>query len=900
VGIYYASKEATATVWFDQTERQSGAMLRWENHSMRSSKRFWRLGGLRRGLDLLAATFILGSLSSVVFGGAAPVKDRSSGQKAKAATALGTKRIIGLKLVPADMTLWSAKASQRFMVIGQFADGVERDVTSESRLSISNPGTVKLGEHNRLRAVADGEAALKAVVDGFSAVARVRIEGSQENRPISFQQDIGGILTRNGCNNSSCHGSPKGKGGFKLSLNAIYPREDYTGIVEGGTYQVLVAEAKGPKVPRINLEEPTKSLFLLKPTLTAPHGGGERFKVGSSDYEKILSWIRAGAPYGQQGAQGLEITKIEVFPKEAVLDLGGSHHLLVTGYLSNGQQQDLTDEARYISNNPDVVKVSSSGLVQPTTKGETVILISAAGQSVSARFGVIENSLSDYPKITRNNFIDDYIFAKLRKFNIVPSELSSDSEFLRRVCLDLAGRVPPPERVRRFLTSKDPKKREEVIDALLRSPQYVDYWTFRFADLFRVASYANGFSLKQSRSYWRWIHDSIAQNKPYDQIARERLTAEGVRGPTAHYRGVLLPAGPGNIMAEEVRVFLGRRLDCAQCHNHPFEAWSQDQFWGMAAFFGQMTEIGGVIVDQPGGYGEKGAGGPVIHPRTKAQVVPTFLDGKIVPVAQRSDPREALAQWTTSNPYFAEAAVNRMWGYFFGHGIVDPVDDFRSTNPPTHPELLQALARDFREHRYDLKYLVRLIVTSRTYQLSSAPNETNKDDKINYSHALARPLDAEVLLDSITDVSGVPEVFDLQATVSGAKGREPIGTRAIQLKETDVYPSRFLDFHGRPDRMAVPERDAKANLAQALHLLAGSTYTEKLHKEGNRIDHLLKNGDSNQAIIEELSLTGLSRFPTKEEIAGFDQLIRKSADRRKAIEDLMWGLINTEEFIYNH
>ena len=468
---------------------------------------------------------------------------------------------------------------------------------------------------------------------------------------------------------------------------------------------------------------------------------------------------------------------------------------------------------------------------------------------------------------------------------------------MRRVCLDLTGRLPPPDRVREFLASKDLRKREKLIDALLDSPEYVDYWTFRFSDLFRVARYAAGFGAKGSRGYWEWIRESIAENKPYDQMARERLWVQGNRGPSAHYS---LTSGPENLMAEQVRVFLGRRLDCAQCHHHPYETWTQDQFWGMAAFFGQMAAVGGVMVDIPGGFGVRGKGGPTLHPRTKQDVQPTFLNGQVLPAAALTDPRMELATWMTSHPYFAEAAVNRMWGYFFGRGIVAPVDDFRSTNPPTHPELLRSLARHFEHNGYDLKRLMRLIARSRTYQLSSVPNASNKGDKINYSHVLPRPFDAEALLDAISDVTGVPEVFEMQGMVSGQQGREPPGTRAVQLKESDTYPSPFLDYFGRPDRMAVPERDRSPNLAQAMHMLAGSTYTEKIHKEGGRLDRLLKSGASDQEIIEEFCLVGLGRFPTEEERADLERRIREHPSRRRAIEDLVWGLVTSQEFIYNH
>ena len=349
-------------------------------------------------------------------------------------------------------------------------------------------------------------------------------------------------------------------------------------------------------------------------------------------------------------------------------------------------------------------------------------------------------------------------------------------------------------------------------------------------------------------------------------------------------------------MAEEVRVFMGRRLECAQCHNHPYETWSQNQYWGLAAFFGRVTQLGDlggngdpIIIDDPAGHGTFGNGAKVTHPRTKEVVQPALLDGVILPEEKRKDLRMEFAEWVVSHPYFAEAAVNRIWSYFFGRGIVSPVDDFRSTNPPSHPELLEALAKDFRENGYDMRRLMRLIVQSRTYQLSSTPNETNRDDSINYSRAQLRPLDAEVLLDAICQVTDISERF---------KGL-PQGTRAIDLLRPEI-PSLFLDVYGRPDRLTVPDRKNEVNLQQALHLLAGDTYTAKLSNPNGRLQAWIEAGKSNGEIIEELYLTVLSRFPAYGEQLELERTIRRSPDRKQALEDLLWGLLRSSEFANNH
>ena len=406
-------------------------------------------------------------------------------------------------------------------------------------------------------------------------------------------------------------------------------------------------------------------------------------------------------------------------------------------------------------------------------------------------------------------------------------------------------------------------------------------------------------------AYWQWIRDSIARNKPYDQLAHERIAARGYDGASRHLLSHGEEPRPEDIMPEEVRVFLGRRLDCAQCHNHPFESWSQDQFWGLAAFFGKLnrtewTGFGATVMwDDPAGrdpdYGNPDETARVMHPRTNREVVPAFLDGKPVGPKLQNDPREALAEWITTHPYFAETITNRMWSYFFGRGLVDPVDDFRSTNPPTHPALLDELARDFREHGHDLKHLIRLIVSSRTYQLSSAPNETNRDDFINYSHAIPRALDAEILLDAISAASGIPDTF---ANSSG--GEEPPGTRAIALRLPDMYPSRVLDMFGRASRERVPERNTSANLTQALHMLVGSTYNERLERNGGRIARLLARGASDREVIDELYLAAFARLPAHEERAELEKIVRARTSRPEAFRNLLWGILTSREFAFNH
>ena len=812
---------------------------------------------------------------------------------------------MSLRLLPDRMMLSGTAASQRFVVLGRTSDGLERDLTSKSRLSVDQPSTVRVDPSGQVRSLQNGKATLEARVGSLKAQASIDVESVGLNRPFSFGRDIGAILTKRGCNSSACHGGVKGKAGFKLSLDTLHPREDYRWIVEGGGYQVMSTEPKGLRKPRIDLHNPEKSLLLQKPTFAVAHGGGEQLPLGSQDYQTMLQWIRAGAPYEDEApVERLGVHGIEILSGEVVLDSGGKQQLLVSARLSDGRSEDITQSVRYTSSNPEVVSVSSSGVVQAVSPGETSIVVRAPGFVASARVGVISGLVSDYPQVAAINYIDDHIFAKLRRFHILPSELSSDEEFLRRVCLDLTGTLPPPHRVREFLANPDPRKREQLVDILLASVEYTDYWTFRLADLFRVGQTPTGMA-EHGYIYWHWVRDSIAANKPLDQMARERITAQGYGGASRHFLNNGVIPRPEDAMAEQVRVFLGRRLDCAQCHDHPYESWSQDQFWGLAAFFKRVTrsEWSGfgpsVVYDDPNGpdpdFGAPAGSARAIHPRTGQEVVPTLPDATPVAAHEQTSPRHTFAHWITNHPYFAEAAVNRVWGYLFGRGLVDPVDDFRSTNPPSHPRLLETLASDLKRNGYDLKQLLKRIVTSRTYQLSSTPHPGYEDNLVNFAHYVPKPLDAEILLDAVTTVTGVPETFE---DTDG--GVAPRGTRAVQLSMPDIYPSPFLDMYGRPTREQIPERSVEPNLKQALHLLVGSTYSEKLAGQGGRLERLLRPGNGDEEVIEELYLAAFSRFPREEERGALVKLIRQGSSRQEAFSNLTWALLASREFAYNH
>jgi hypothetical protein len=816
-----------------------------------------------------------------------------------------------VRLVPDAVTLSGKGASQQFAVIGRYAGGRERDLTAQASISISDPRAGEIRGAGRFFAARDGAVTLEAKVLGLKAAAKVNIERSEQQRPFSFARDIVDIFTRRGCNSSGCHGGVKGQAGFKLSGDGIHPREDYRWIVEGGTFQVLAAESGGPKKPRIDKANPERSLLLEKAAMTVPHGGGARIPKDSDDYRAILDWIRNGASYGESSQTGAaRIVGFEVFPRDAILQPEEKRRILVTARYSDGRAEDFTHQVLYSTNDADIATVSPAGEIHSLRSGETAILIKAAGRAARLSVEVAGPVSASYPRVPTNSFIDEEALAKLRRFSIVPSGLSCDGEFLRRVCLDITGRLAPPARVREFLSDKDPQKRRKLIDTLLESPEYVDYWTFRLADLFRVSTFPVGINPKWTQDYFEWIRDAVERDRPYDEVARERIAAQGYSPATRHYLPYLVIPPPENMMGEQVRVFMGRRLDCAQCHDHPYEEWTQDQFWGLTAFFGPMFKLGGnpnsVIFDFPGGK-EVAADVPspnglrVTHPRTKQVVQPALLDGKVYPFEQTEFPRRELAEWLTSHPFFAEAAVNRIWHALFGRGFVNPVDDFRSTNPPSHPRLLSLLAEEFRKNGHRLKPLIRLIANSRTYQLSSGTNPSNAADKVNYSHAQPRPLDAEVLLDAIADVTGIQERFAVGMNRGEWRGgKAPLGTRAVQLMEADIYATPFFDAYGRPNRFSVPERDMSPKLTQALHILAGSTYTSRLWEPGAPLYDRFRAGATDKEIADELYLAAFARYPSAQEWGELQKLIAATPSREQALQDLLWAVLSSREFAENH
>jgi len=713
------------------------------------------------------------------------------------------------------------------------------------------------------------------------AAAGAPLRAAQNEKPkLSFVKDIVPIFTKSGCANSNCHGSIRGQAGFKLSLFGYEPDLDYDAIV------------KAQNGRRINRPEPAQSLILQKPTFSIPHGGGERFKVGSLEYNAILDWIKDGATYDSAGSPRLR--SIRVTPEEATLiGLGSQQQLSVSGTYTDGSTEDLTHKVQYTARDESVLDVSPDGEIRAKRAGETAIMVRTLGKAVAARIAVIETPpMKDYPEVARNNFIDELVFSKLKRLNIVPSPLSSDREFLRRVYLDTVGMLPTLDETERFLESKDPQKRAKLIDELLQRPEFAEVWATEFSDLLRVGLLDQ--RAKGGRLMYAWLRKAMLEDKPFDQLATELITASGnlYFNPTSNFYYITEFSEPENIATNISQVFLGVRIECARCHNHPWEKWTQEDFWGFSAFFGRMG-VKDTYQNDESEITLKPAG-EVISPKTKKRVEAKYLDGPNETERLDEDIREKLARWITSpqNPWFARAIVNRVFKHYMGRGIVEPVDDFRVTNPPTNEALLDALAKDFIQNGYHLRHTIRLILNSRAYQLSSEPNQTNRGDFLNYSHYYVRRLWAEELIDAMTEVTGVPEKFPGYM----------LGTRAMTIPQG--APTYFLQTFGRlKAREVICERDNQPDVAQTMHLISGQTIQKQITGKDGTLDRWLADPSlTDKEIVRRLFVATLVRPATERELEQVLESIGTgdNAARRHAFEDVLWSIFNSKAFIFNH
>ena len=697
---------------------------------------------------------------------------------------------------------------------------------------------------------------------------------------VSFVRDIVPILTKSGCAGSNCHGSIRGKNGFKLSLFGYDPDLDYAAITRADDGR------------RIDRDEPEKSLVLQKPTFQIAHGGGVRFEVESLEYAAILEWIQDGANFDSPNSPRLESLRVKP-QKITLVGIGSKAQLSAMASYTDGSRRDVTRKVQYSANDESVVEVGRAGEITSLRAGETAIMVRTLGKAVVARIEVVaEPPMKDYPEIPRSTFIDEFAFSKLRRLNIIPSRLTSDQEFLRRVYLDTVGVLPTIEETEEFLASNDPQRRSKLIDHLLERPEFAELWATKFCDLFRVGFIDQG--LKGGRLFYHWIRKAIREDKPYDEFATELITATGNLwfNPTANFYYITEDSEPENLATNVSQVFLGVRLECSRCHNHPWERWKQDDFWGFAAFFARMAEKDTYGGDETEVFLKDH--GEVVHPKTKKPVKPKYLDGPTETEGPDEDIREKLAAWITSpeNPWFARNIVNRLWKHYLGRGIVEPVDDFRVTNPPTNEALLDALAKDFVDHGYSLHHAARLILNSRVYQLSTEPNDTNRTDNLNYSRYYVKRLMAEQLVDAVSQVTGVAEEY---------RDHVP-GTRAMTIAAG--APSYFLETFGRlKERDKIAERETQTNIAQTMHLISGDTIHDKVTAEGGTLDRWLADASMSDAeIVRRLFLVSLVRSPTEPELSLALPPVRSESPtaRRQAFEDTLWAILNSKEFLFNH
>jgi hypothetical protein len=695
-------------------------------------------------------------------------------------------------------------------------------------------------------------------------------------RTPSFENDIEPLLARFSCNTSGCHGKAEGQNGFKLSVFGFDPDADY---------RAIVSEGRGR---RVFPTSPERSLLLLKASGGVPHGGGVRIPPDRPEYATLRTWIAAGVPRGS--ADDPHVVKIEITPRERRMALGGQEQLKVTATWSDGREQDATGLARFQSNQEGLASVDENGLVSAgQTPGVVAVMASFMGevdlfQAIIPRLDTVGAAPAE------QNFIDGPVYRRLAQLSIAPAGVCDDATFLRRVYLDLIGTLPTAAEARSFAADTRPDRRGQLVDALLKRPEFNDYWALKFADLLRVDRQALGH--KNAYRQYQWIQRSLAENKPLDQLAREIVTAEG---PLAeHPEGYFFSTtgSPGKSASAVSQVFLGVRIECAECHHHPYDRWSQTDYYGMTAYFAQLqrksSSLGEVLF---------AAGDPATnHPRT-GQNVPAHALGQAMREKNiAGDRRVEFAKWLTAsdNPFFARNWANRLWAHMLGRGVVEPVDDFRATNPPSNPELLEALAKSLVEQKYDLRAMLRTIAASRVYQHSSQPNATNETDEQNYSRFLLKRLDAEVLLDAVCQTTGVPEKF------AGV----PAGSRAIELWDSQV-DHEFLRLFGRPTRQSVCEceRVSEPSVAQVFHLLNSERVQDKLSREDGRVADLASRTKDDEQLIADLYVTFLSRGPTAEEqrrSLSHIQSARDAADRRERAEDLAWTLLNSLEFVFNH
>ncbi|HVX14027.1 MAG TPA: DUF1549 and DUF1553 domain-containing protein [Pirellulales bacterium] len=784
----------------------------------------------------------------------------------------------GLALLPGEIKLTGSQAYQSLLVEesrnGQYVGQVVEGLTFES----SNPQVVAI-EDGVARPVGNGQATITAKIGARSSTAAVTVAGMDQPFRWSFRNHVESVLAKAGCSSGACHGAQAGKNGFKLSLRGYDP---------DGDFNTITRQARGR---RIVPSDPGRSLILTKPTGAVPHKGGLRFRVNSLEYRVLADWIAAGTPPPTPGDPRLE--RLEILPGSSVLKPEAKQQLIVLAHFNDGHTEDVTRWAKFTSTNESVGQVGELGQVKVVGYGEGAITAWYLSRVVTATIS------SPYPTpvaaeviahAERRNFIDDEVLAKLASLSIPPSAAAGDSEFLRRAYIDTIGMLPTADEARAFLGDPSPDKRDRLIESLLERPEFVDYWAYKWSDLLLV----NSEKLRPPAmwAYYTWIRNQVEANTPWDEFARQVVTATGSTLENGATNYFVLHQDAPDVTETTTVAFLGMSVNCARCHNHPLEKWTNNQYYAMANLFARVK-----LKAAPGDGNTivfAATEGELIQPLTGKPQVPTPLDGQPTPLESPDDRRQHLARWLTSpdNPYFSRAIVNRIWANFFGVGLVEMVDDMRLTNPASNEKLLNAAAKLLVDNRFDLKSLMRAILQSKTYQRSSNPLPENKGDARFYSRYYPKRLMAEVLLDAMSQVTAAPTQF----------GDYPLGWRAVQLPDSNVN-SYFLKTFGRPERVVTCEceRTAEPTMVQVLHISNGDSLNNKLQAKGNRLEQLLAANTPDDRLVEELYLGALARRPTEDEKAKLLAVLAEpGSDKRQVLEDLYWSVLSSREFLFNH
>jgi hypothetical protein len=794
-----------------------------------------------------------------------------------------------LRILPPHPVLSGPYATGRLVVEelrgGQFFG----DVTGQAKFISSNPEIATIDETGTVTPRADGSVTIRAELAGRSVETTLEIKAFGQPEPRSFRHDVQSVLTKSNCNMGACHGAQSGKKGFKLALRGYDHAMDYN---------TLTRQAKGR---RVSLSDPARSLILLKATGAIPHGGGTRFSSESLEYRIVSDWIAQGAPPPR--SEDPAVVGLEIFPRQVTLATGGTQQILVEATYSDGRKRDVTHWAKYTSTEAGVATVDEEGHVTVTGTGESAITVWFASNVAIATISVPcdrELPAELFAASPRNNFIDELVLEKLKRLRIPPSGPATDSEFLRRAFLDTLGVLPTDEEARTFLADSSADKRAQLIDRLLARPEYVDYWSYKWSDLLLVST-----KKLKGPAVWafsRWIRQAVESNMPWNEFAREILTARGstIQNGAANY--FVLHKDAKLLNEATTLTFLGLSIGCAQCHDHPLERWTQDDYYGMANLFARVRTKDGAtdgesivfVTDE----------GDIKHPTRAGPPIPRPLDGAALAVDDPHDRRAHLAAWVTApeNPYFARALANRVWANYMGRGLVEMVDDLRATNPPSNAVLLGALADSFVKSGYDVKQLIRTIMTSAAYQRSPRATAENLADDRFYSHYLVKRMSAEVMLDALAQVTAVPTEFP----------DYPRGERALELPDANVA-SYFLSTFGRPARefTCECERSEEPSITQTLHLANGKTLNEKLNAKDNIIERWLEQNLSDADLVERVYLSALSRYPSAEEKSSLTAALAEAASvegdaaakraaRRETIEDLLWAVLTSKEFLFVH